>query len=263
MQPQTWAEYDALMAAIRVRLQRGEAVDFDEFPDEPATAPNNTVVEERVLALGNTLRQAQADSLVDSTREGASTLRVAQAVREETRALLATLERQRMEMRALRYAANDSRDSIFALARSLSDQAQRFLDLAHASTKLAQIREREALVTITQPFAVDRFDAVLDAVCVKLHVRRNDLLSRRRTQEVSNARFIAYYLLREVSRPQTSFPRIGRHFGRDHSSIIHGYQLVARRAATEPAYMRMLTELRLQLLDQAPPAESSAEEIAA
>lgn len=54
--------------------------------------------------------------------------------------------------------------------------------------------------------------------------KRRDILGRKRTKDVSEARHVAMYLCR----PQFSYPEIGRAFKRDHSSVVHAVKRVER-----------------------------------
>ena len=42
------------------------------------------------------------------------------------------------------------------------------------------------------------------------------------------------YLCRKLT--DNSFPVIGEHFGRDHSTVIHAYNLIARRVGNDSAF---------------------------
>src|SRR5438876_11545081 len=84
---------------------------------------------------------------------------------------------------------------------------------------------------------------VQDCVARAFELSRAELLSRRRTQRVACARQVAMYLCRDLARnPEegrfgegawASFPRIGRAFERDHSSVIHAYKTVARKRVSD------------------------------
>lgn len=71
--------------------------------------------------------------------------------------------------------------------------------------------------------------AVLDAVCIHFRMPRTTLQSHIRTARVSMARQIACYLLRSTTK--LSYPEIGRMLNKDHSTVIHAYNLIAGRVA--------------------------------
>ena len=74
-----------------------------------------------------------------------------------------------------------------------------------------------------------------------------EMLSRARHNRVACARQVAMYLCRELAggpaghrRRAASFPRIGRAFARDHTSVIHACNVVARRRIAEAGFARLL-----------------------
>lgn len=58
-------------------------------------------------------------------------------------------------------------------------------------------------------------------IALKHGLTRHDLLGRERFPRISKARHEAFYYFR---RKGWSYPEIGRLFGRDHSTIIHGVE---------------------------------------
>ena len=64
-------------------------------------------------------------------------------------------------------------------------------------------------------------EAILRAACRYFHIRKEMLLSERRHGDLVRARHIASYLAYEET--VLTFPAIGRHLKRDHTSIVHGY----------------------------------------
>jgi len=68
---------------------------------------------------------------------------------------------------------------------------------------------------------------IQQAVARFYHLRQDALIGPRRHYEVSRPRQVAMYLARKHTR--ASFPQIGRLFRRDHSTIVHGVQMVKQR----------------------------------
>jgi chromosomal replication initiator protein len=66
------------------------------------------------------------------------------------------------------------------------------------------------------------------------HIRLADLKSKTRTQRVAFCRQVAMYLCRKIT--SNSFPSIGEHFGRDHSTVIHAFNLIERRVNNDSAF---------------------------
>jgi chromosomal replication initiator protein len=67
-----------------------------------------------------------------------------------------------------------------------------------------------------------------------LRIKLYDLKSKRRQQHIVFCRHVAMYLCRELT--DSSFATIGRLFGRDHSTVIYAYNLIARRVGSDSAF---------------------------
>jgi chromosomal replication initiator protein len=92
----------------------------------------------------------------------------------------------------------------------------------------------------------------LDISIIKQEVARHyeitveQLESESRKRRVSQARHIAIYLARELT--NSSYPAIGKAFGRDHSTIMHSYQRV-KEWVKVPLFRGEIEELKRLLLD--------------
>lgn len=87
---------------------------------------------------------------------------------------------------------------------------------------------------------------VLQATATYHQLSLDDLLSKRRTKEVVRARQIAMYLAREET--DASLPEIGAALGgRNHSTVLYGYQKIAKSVDLDPSLRREVSEIRRQL----------------
>jgi len=77
-------------------------------------------------------------------------------------------------------------------------------------------------------------EAIQRVVSDCFHIRLADLKSKKRTQRVAFCRQVAMYLCRKIT--ANSFPSIGEHFGRDHSTVIHAFNLIERRVNNDSAF---------------------------
>ncbi len=76
------------------------------------------------------------------------------------------------------------------------------------------------------------------------------LQSKRRDKPLTIARHLAMYLLREEL--QCSWTQIGKELGgRDHSTVLHGYQKITNDINTDPAMLRDLLDIRERLYAKA------------
>src|SRR5713226_5750767 len=77
------------------------------------------------------------------------------------------------------------------------------------------------------------------------HIRLADLKSKKRTQHIAFCRQVAMYLCRKLT--DSSFPAIGAAFGRDHSTVIHAYNLIARRIGNDSAFRFSIEKVEREL----------------
>lgn len=69
------------------------------------------------------------------------------------------------------------------------------------------------------------------AVCLRFQLSHEDILARSPRRALSRPRQIAMYLARELT--GASYPRLGRHFCRDHTSVLHGCRAIGKRIQTD------------------------------
>ncbi|HKV53579.1 MAG TPA: chromosomal replication initiator protein DnaA [Candidatus Binataceae bacterium] len=73
------------------------------------------------------------------------------------------------------------------------------------------------------------------------HIRLMDLKSKKRTQHIAFCRQVAMYLCRKLT--DNSFPVIGEHFARDHSTVIHAFNLINRRVMADSAFRQSIEKI--------------------
>ncbi|HTR63208.1 MAG TPA: chromosomal replication initiator protein DnaA, partial [Candidatus Binataceae bacterium] len=77
------------------------------------------------------------------------------------------------------------------------------------------------------------------------HIRLVDLKSKKRTQHIAFCRQVAMYLCRKLT--SSSFPVIGEAFGRDHSTVIHAFNLIQRRVTNDSAFRLSIEKIEREL----------------
>jgi chromosomal replication initiator protein len=88
-------------------------------------------------------------------------------------------------------------------------------------------------------------DTIQQQVSETFHVRLMDIKSKKRTQHLAFCRQVAMYLCRKLT--DSSFPIIGAGFGRDHSTVIHACNLIARRVDNDGAFRVSIQKIERQL----------------
>jgi chromosomal replication initiator protein len=88
-------------------------------------------------------------------------------------------------------------------------------------------------------------DSIQKTVSDFFHIRLADLKSKKRTQHIAFCRQVAMYLCRKMT--DASFPVIGEAFTRDHSTVIHAHNLIARRIASDSAFRFSIEKIEREL----------------
>jgi chromosomal replication initiator protein len=88
-------------------------------------------------------------------------------------------------------------------------------------------------------------EAIQKTVSDFFHIQLADLKSKKRTQHIAFCRQVAMYLCRKMT--DSSFPTIGDHFGRDHSTVIHAYNLILRRISNDSAFRFSIEKITREL----------------
>ena len=140
------------------------------------------------------------------------------------------------------------------IAQSVSSNVR---ELEGCLTRLAALASMESAV-ITVEFArqalqdlIRNADAKPDIETIQktvadfFHIRLADLKSKKRTQHIAFCRQVAMYLCRKLT--DSSFPVIGDHFDRDHSTVIHAYNLIARRMSSDSAFRMSIEKIEREL----------------
>jgi chromosomal replication initiator protein len=88
-------------------------------------------------------------------------------------------------------------------------------------------------------------EAIQKTVADFFHIRLADLKSKKRVQHIAFCRQVAMHLCRKIT--DSSFPAIGEAFGRDHSTVIHAHNLIARRIANDSAFRFSIEKIEREL----------------
>lgn len=90
---------------------------------------------------------------------------------------------------------------------------------------------------------------IQEVVAAYFHLKPDELKSSKRTRNIAYPRQIAMYLCRKLT--DLSLPKIGEKFGgRDHTTIIHGFEKISREQQTDIELTQMLNELESKITSQ-------------
>ena len=84
-------------------------------------------------------------------------------------------------------------------------------------------------------------DKIFAAVQKKYGIKREELVSARRTKEIATARHIAIFMIRTIT--EMSLQNIGKIFGRDHSTVMSSLDYVDKKNDADPVFRSELDEL--------------------
>jgi len=91
-------------------------------------------------------------------------------------------------------------------------------------------------------------DDIKKAVAQHFSIKVSEIVSKRRTKNLSFPRHVAMYLCRKHT--TASYPEIGEKFGgRDHSSVIHAASVVANKVSDETSVRELVSEIERKLFN--------------
>ncbi len=100
----------------------------------------------------------------------------------------------------------------------------------------------------TKPVNVS-VDDIKKAVASHFGIKVSDMISKRRTRNLSFPRHVAMYLCRKHT--TCSYPEIGSHFGgRDHSSVIHAAHVVSTKLPQDGGVREAIATIERLLFEQ-------------
>ena len=99
------------------------------------------------------------------------------------------------------------------------------------------------------------------AVCQRFKLTPERLRGAERQRKIARPRQIAMYLARELT--DASLPQIGRHFARDHTTVIHACKKIAAMAEQGGRMPTYLAEVRAILEALTPVKDAIASSVAA
>lgn len=160
-----------------------------------------------------------------------------------------------VQKKALRESLRLSPDVAMYIAQNVSSNVRELEGCLTRLAALASLNKTEITVEFAKQALRDLIrntteltpdvEAIQRTVAEFFHIRLTDLKSKRRTQHIAFCRQVAMYLCRKLT--QCSFPTIGENFGRDHSTVIHAYNLIARRVSNDSAFRMSIEKIEREL----------------
>ncbi len=117
--------------------------------------------------------------------------------------------------------------------------AKSFLTGRHVTMELARSCISE-LLGGAEPVTVT-VDKVFAAVYKKYNIKREEIVSSKRTKEIANARHITVYVIRRIT--DMSLPNIGKIIDRDHTTVMSSLETIEKRMAQNPVFRTEMEEI--------------------
>ena len=117
--------------------------------------------------------------------------------------------------------------------------AKSFLTGRHVTMEVARSCISE-LLGGAEPVTVT-VDKIFTSVYKKYNIKRDEIVSSKRTKEIANARHITVYIIRQVT--DMSLPNIGKIIERDHSTVISSLDTIEKRMAQNPVFRTEMEEM--------------------
>ncbi|MDO8616634.1 MAG: chromosomal replication initiator protein DnaA [Dehalococcoidia bacterium] len=167
---------------------------------------------------------------------------------EETRLaiLQAKSREQKVDVPAdvAHFLSDRARDNVRQL-EGLLNRVVAYARLTSSAISLAVAARALAALTPTVSAPSDP-QTIMQAACSYYNVTLQALVGKSRAKPIAEARHMAMYLLREDA--ELALKQVGLLLGhRDHSTIIHGVQKVARGLISDPRLSAQLADIRTQI----------------
>jgi chromosomal replication initiator protein len=143
------------------------------------------------------------------------------------------------------------------IAESISSNVRELegaLTRLHAVSSLQRVpitleTAQAALKPLLEPKKITvNIDDIKKAVAQHFSIKVSEIISKKRTKNLSFPRHVAMYLCRKHT--TSSYPEIGEKFGgRDHSSVIHAASVVANKVNDEPSVKELVMEIERKLFN--------------
>ena len=146
------------------------------------------------------------------------------------------------------YIANKLKNNIRQLEGAVKKvQAYCLLDGAPPSIKTAQAAISD-IINNDQP-APMTIEKIIEEVARTFGTTADDIRSSKRSSNISNARQIAIYIVREIT--QLPYDSIGKEFGgRDHSTVVYAMQQIDKKIQKDPKMKATVNDIIKNIRDR-------------
>ena len=134
----------------------------------------------------------------------------------------------------------ENEDKFSKLGIIINDYLEKILSLENAMEAL------DEYVNGMGQYTENSIGKIINVVSEYFKLTPDDLKGKKRSKNIANARMIAMYLCRVLT--DETYPRIGLEFGgRDHSTVIHGYDKINDDMKSNGELEKMISELKQKM----------------
>lgn len=87
----------------------------------------------------------------------------------------------------------------------------------------------------------ETIDKIFAATYKKYNIKKEDLISPKRSRDIADARHVTIYLIRKIT--DISLPSIGKIFNRDHTTALSSIEKIERKLVNDPAFRIEIEEM--------------------
>ncbi len=140
----------------------------------------------------------------------------------------------------LTFLAENLRSNIRQIEGAIKKLAAKsFLTGGYISMALARDGIADLLGGV-EPVAVT-VDKVFSLVHKKYDIKKEDIISGKRTKEIAHARHITVYILRSAT--EMSLPNIGKIIGRDHTTVMSSLDAIEKKMLQDPVFRMEMEDM--------------------
>ncbi len=110
------------------------------------------------------------------------------------------------------------------------------MDVAHDC--LSELLDGAEPVSVT-------VDKIFTAVYNKYKISKEDIVSPKRNKDISVARQISIYMIRELT--EMSYPNMAKIYNRDHTSLLYAYNTMSQKVTMDPLFSTEMSDLKKEI----------------
>jgi chromosomal replication initiation ATPase DnaA len=161
---------------------------------------------------------------------------------------LASARRERLARLGTPHEMMVPKDKLFTAEDRIKELTKRVNELEKINTDLHGVISRQ--IELIRDFADEgevpkpRINDIFHVIAKHFKITKSTLTGESRLRATVYPRHLAYYIARRAG---YSYLRIGKAAGKDHTTVMHGSGVMARRSETDPDLVALVAELEFKI----------------